>query len=555
MNLVSRSRGARPPGRAPRCTMSVGIPVARSARRVAPSPSRRHRGESPSTTAPLDPAAVTTPPGPASASTGSTSTPTTRWMAMDADARSLLASPEPSPPPAPGADQPQRATGSGGEPGPQLGCGPVVVATAEEHGDPALEGRRRRPGEQRHVARRALEHEGDRVGHRAVPPQVLWGIDHRQVGLVRQRQPRRVGSGGTGDEGGGPARDARSPEVVAAGARGRHGVGEQLLARNDPGHEQLMAAERGESGADGDQAVQRSAVPRGQEHGPDGVLRRGDGRATGRIEAGILLEDPPLELLQRGRRLEAEGLHERGASLAEPRQRIRLPPGAIEGDHQVPSQAFVKGVVEHELLDLAHELRAAAQLELGSEAPLRDREAQVGQALDHRPGEGLEREVGERRPAPLRERLPVARDGRPGVARGQRRPGVVREALDREEVERVRCHADPVAGRAGLDDRPGRAGRAPRLQEQPQLGDLAVHLRDRADRGRPAVQLLGEAVDRHDPVRIQEQDRQDRSLPGAAETDRPLGRAHLERAQDAEDEFQATTVRREGADRRPVAAR
>ena len=80
----------------------------------------------------------------------------------------------------------------------------------------------------------------------------------------------------------------------------------------------------------------------------------------------------------------------------------------------------------------------------------------------------------------------------------------------------------------------GRSG-----SSKPQLRDLAVHLRDRADRGRLAVQLVGEAVDRHDPVRVQQQDRQDRSLPGAAEADRPLRRAHLERAQDAEDELQA----------------
>ena len=262
-----------------------------------------------------------------------------------------------------------------------------------------------------------------------------------------------------------------------------------------------MAAERGEPAADGDQTVQRRAVPRGQEHGPHGVLPGGAAGASGRIEAGILLEDPPLELLQCGSGLEAERLHERGASLTEPRQRVRLPAGAIQGDHQVPAEAFVERVVEHELLELRHELRAAAELELGPEAPLQDRDAQVAQALDHGTGERLEREVGQRRAPPLRERLPVERDGRLGVARRQRRPRVVREALDENEVERVRRHADPVAGRARLDDRPGRAGRALRLEEHPQLRDLAVHLRDRAHRGRPAVQLLGETVDRDDPVR------------------------------------------------------
>ena len=113
-------------------------------------------------------------------------------------------------------------------------------------------------------------------------------------------------------------------------------------------------------------------------------------------------------------------------------------------------------------------------------------------------------------------------DGRRGVAGCEGRSRVVREALDEVEVEGVRRHADAVAGRARLDDRPGPALRALGLQQHPQLGDLAVHLRDRADRRRLSVQLVGEPVDRHDPVGVQEQDREDRPLPGAAETDRPL---------------------------------
>ena len=146
------------------------------------------------------------------------------------------------------------------------------------------------------------------------------------------------------------------------------------------------------------------------------VLTASCGAATwerpGASRVGILLEDAPLELLQRGRGLEAERLDERGAPRPEPLQGVRLPPGAIQGDHQLAAQSLVERIVEHELLELGHELRAAAELELGPEAPLRDREAQIAQALDHGTGERLEREVGERRAPPLRERLPVER-GRP----------------------------------------------------------------------------------------------------------------------------------------------
>ena len=66
-----------------------------------------------------------------------------------------------------------------------------------------------------------------------------------------------------------------------------------------------------------------------------------------------------------------------------------------------------------------------------------------------------------------------------------------------------------------------------------------MDLRDRADRRRLAVQLVGEAVDRHDPIRIEQEDRQHRTLPRAAEANRPGRRHDLERTQDAEGERQA----------------
>ena len=130
-------------------------------------------------------------------------------MAMDADARSLLASPAPSRPvplaptsrsgtPAPAASQaPSSAAAQSWSPPPKStetppskagGADPVSSATS--HGERS--------------SMRAIA-----SGTSAVPRQVLRGIDHRRVGLVRQRQPRRVGAGGAGDEGGGPARDAR----------------------------------------------------------------------------------------------------------------------------------------------------------------------------------------------------------------------------------------------------------------------------------------------------------------------------------------------------------
>ncbi len=132
-------------------------------------------------------------------------------------------------------------------------------------------------------------------------------------------------------------------------------------------------------------------------------------------ERGILLEHPGLQLLERRRGLEPERLDQRGAPGAEHLERLGLPAGAVERDHQLAAQALVERMLRHELLELGHELGAAAELELGLEALLRDRQAQLAQALDHGTRERLEREIGERLAPPQGERL-AGRAGRPSSA-------------------------------------------------------------------------------------------------------------------------------------------
>jgi len=61
-----------------------------------------------------------------------------------------------------------------------------------------------------------------------------------------------------------------------------------------------------------------------------------------------------------------------------------------------------------------------------------------------------------------------------------------------------------------------------------------MHLRRRRDRRAARIELVGEPVDRHDPVRVQEQDRERRALLRAAEADRTLGPDDLQRPQDPE---------------------
>jgi hypothetical protein len=73
---------------------------------------------------------------------------------------------------------------------------------------------------------------------------------------------------------------------------------------------------------------------------------------------------------------------------------------------------------------------------------------------------------------------------------------------------------------------------------------LPVYLRDGAYRRRLAVELVGEPVDRHDPVCLEQQKRQHRPLPRATEANRPFLRRRFDRAENPKYELQEMTVPR-----------
>ena len=382
-------------------------------------------------------------------------------MAMDADARSLLASPAP-----PCAVLRRRPTAAG--PRPRRRARPRARPRPSRG---RLRRRARRPRPRRPAApiRRAARRRtaSARAGGRSrrapgrPAARSCGGIDQRHVGLVRQRQPRRVGARGAGDEGGGPASSRRRRSRSSLRARVAATAPASSSSRaHDLGHEQLVAAERGEAAPDGDETVERRAVPRRQEDGPDGVLRGGGaGARPGASRAGSCWRTRRSSSFSAG----VGSRPNASTSAARPVRNLSRASACRPARYRAiiswRAQSLVERVVEHELLELGHELRAAAELELGPEAPLHDREAQIAQALDHGTGERLEREVGERRAPPLRERLPVERDGRLGVARRQRRPGVVREALD-DAGGRARPAPRGPGSRAGASRRPTRPRRA-----------------------------------------------------------------------------------------------
>src|SRR5262249_36921681 len=90
---VRVSLGARPPGRRPRRTKTVGAGGALAiSPRTRPRPSLRQRSENPTTRTPAPSASAITPSRPGLASSGSATTSAVRWTISEASARSRLAS-------------------------------------------------------------------------------------------------------------------------------------------------------------------------------------------------------------------------------------------------------------------------------------------------------------------------------------------------------------------------------------------------------------------------------------------------------------------------------
>ena len=209
---------------------------------------------------------------------------------------------------------------------------------------PSRERQRRRSGEQCDVARRPLEQERQILRDGSVRRDLLERVDHHHVGVVRQREPRHVRAEGTRHErrraAGDAARRERRHAVRASPRRRRRAAPRSATAwvissscrpspaRHRPTSPRARPAPRRPRAAS---STVRRLLP-----------RRRVPRDARRVKRGVLLQYPRLELLQRGRGLEAERLDEREARRTERLQRLRLPAGAIQRDHQLAAQPLVQ---------------------------------------------------------------------------------------------------------------------------------------------------------------------------------------------------------------------
>jgi hypothetical protein len=119
-------------------------------------------------------------------------------------------------------------------------------------------------------------------------------------------------------------------------------------------------------------------------------------------------EDRLLQLLQLPAWVDPELLDERPPRVLVDGQRVRLPAGAVEREHQLCPQTLMQRVLLHQCLELVQDFRMPAERQLRVDQVHGGAETLLLQPSDLVPRERLEHDVGERRAAPERECLAEA---------------------------------------------------------------------------------------------------------------------------------------------------
>src|SRR5581483_1119180 len=248
------------------------------------------------------------------------------------------------------------------------------------------------------------------------------------------------------------------------------------------------------------------------DEGPALVGARLRRAGLGRLEPRILAQDRLVQVAQLAARLDPQLVDQRSARLLVHPERVRLPPRPVQRTHQLPTQTFPQRMPVDERLELSDELWMATRAQVALDPLLQAAKAELLEACGLSGREPVIGEVGQRRPAPERERL-----GQLPLAVQPAEPLEVElPVLDAESVpRRVRLHA--------------------LFPEQlPQRRD--VHLQRLVRRLRRVVLPEGveQPVLRDDLVRVQQQDGQERPLLRAAQVDDPVAGDDLQRAEDPE---------------------
>src|SRR6266545_5120692 len=242
-----------------------------------------------------------------------------------------------------------------------------------------------------------------------------------------------------------------------------------------------------------------------------------------RVQRRVLVQDLPLELLERRAGVDAELLHEGPPRVLEDVERVGLAAAAVEREHELAAQPLAERVLGDEGLQLADELAVAAPREVGVQPVLQHGDPQLREPEQLALGERLVAEVGKRVAAPQRQCLAQPRRPLLGLVGPPRRH---HQRLEAGQVQLAGIDPQPIAGRVGPDPL--------RAEQLAQRGDVAVQRRRGAGRRRLPPERLDEPVGADHLVPVQEQHRQQGALLRPPRGEVAVAVEDLERTEDRE---------------------
>ena len=225
-------------------------------------------------------------------------------------------------------------------------------------------------------------------------------------------------------------------------------------------------------------------------------------------ERGIVLEDRALEPVELLARLDAELVDQQPPPVAVDLQRLRLPPRAVEGEHELSAQALAQRVFTDERLELGDDVLVSCQREIGFDALLETHEPALLQAGDRRLRERLVGDVRKRRPSPECEGVRQRGRGPIRLAGSQLVTPLGEERLEARRVEIVTVEPEHVPAAMPLESSVIEGGA--------ELRDVDAHRLRGSFRRVLGPELVHQPVDRHRLVRMEQEDRQQCALLGAA---------------------------------------
>ena len=224
-------------------------------------------------------------------------------------------------------------------------------------------------------------------------------------------------------------------------------------------------------------------------------------------ERRILPQDRALELAQLRAGVEAELLVEQALALAVHVQCLGLATRPVQRAHEELTRPLLQRVRPHQRVQLGHELGTTADVELRLDATFDCMLTQLAEACRFGLDEGLVLEVGERCAPPECERVAQGRRPCAGILFSRARE----EPFELVQIELARLDAKHVSGTARLEHLAGGAKRFPERRDV-DLDRLRGGSRDLL-----GPERLRETVGRDHFVRVEQQEREQRPLPGGAE--------------------------------------